>query len=99
MNFLIAKSTFCDTLHVHLRSGSYDGASAASSDVELSESTASDLSLSLTQSEPEEELPDGEESDGDVSAVGSPDQISDGSRKTSPTMALQRCRTIVLDSC
>lgn len=72
--------------------------------MELSESTASDLSLSLTQSEPEEELPDGEESDGeesdgDVSAVGSPDQISDGSRKTSPTMALQRCSTIVLDSC
>uniref|UniRef100_A0A3P8UDX7 Centrosomal protein kizuna n=1 Tax=Cynoglossus semilaevis TaxID=244447 RepID=A0A3P8UDX7_CYNSE len=71
------------------KAGSYDGASAASSDMELSESTASDLSLSLTQSEPEEELPDGEESDGDVSAVGSPDQISDGSRKTSPTMALQ----------
>ncbi|CAK6968020.1 centrosomal protein kizuna isoform X1 [Scomber scombrus] len=64
--------------------GRQDSVSTPSSDVQLSESSASDLSISLTQSELEEDLPEGVAPERNGTSEGSPASSlhSDGSRNT-----------------
>uniref|UniRef100_A0A3Q2P4K8 Centrosomal protein kizuna n=1 Tax=Fundulus heteroclitus TaxID=8078 RepID=A0A3Q2P4K8_FUNHE len=72
-------------------SGKCEAAGEPSSDVQLSESSSSDLTISLTQSELEEDLPEEAASERNASSRGSGDHTqhrpdssvhSDGSRKT-----------------
>lgn len=74
-----------------LHSGGCDSVSTPSSDMQLSESSASDLSISLTQSELEEDLPEGVAPERNATSAGSDDHNhhspesslhSDGSKNT-----------------
>ncbi|XP_040917528.1 centrosomal protein kizuna [Toxotes jaculatrix] len=78
--------------------GRRESVSTPSSDVQLSETSASDLSISLTQSELEDDLPEGEERQRSVTSGGSDDHNqhspesslrSDGSKNTSPAVTLE----------
>ncbi|KAM7376515.1 hypothetical protein PAMP_006243 [Pampus punctatissimus] len=77
----------------------HESVSTPSSDVQLSESSASDLSISLTQSELEEDLPEGVEPEKNGTSEGSDDQNqhntespdhSDGSKTTPQAVTLER---------
>ncbi|XP_039993964.1 centrosomal protein kizuna isoform X2 [Xiphias gladius] len=78
--------------------GRCESVSTASSDVQLSESSASDLSISLTQSELEEDPPEGVEPERNATSGGgddhnqhSPDSSlpSDRSKNTTPAVTLE----------
>lgn len=82
-----------------MHSGSRESVSTLSSDVQLSESTASDLSISLTQSELEEDLPQGVAPERNATSGGSDNHNqhsaesslhSHGSKNTSPAVVLER---------
>ncbi|KAG7510861.1 hypothetical protein JOB18_033879 [Solea senegalensis] len=73
--------------------GSRESVSTPSSDVQLSESSESDLSISLTQSELEDDLQEDVESERNATSAESPDHSQhspDPSKNTSSAVALQR---------
>lgn len=83
-----------------MHAGRHESVSTPSSDVELSESTASDLSISLTQSELEEDLPQGVAPERNATSGGSnghnqhsPETSldSDDSKNETPAVILERC--------
>ncbi|AWP16731.1 putative centrosomal protein kizuna [Scophthalmus maximus] len=78
--------------------GSWESVNAPSSDAQLSESSASDLSISLTQSELEEDLLEDVESERNATSGGNGDHSrhspesslhSDGSKNTSPAATVE----------
>lgn len=82
-----------------MHSGSWESVNAPSSDAQLSESSASDLSISLTQSELEEDLLEDVESERNATSGGNGDHSrhspesslhSDGSKNTSPAATVER---------
>lgn len=83
-----------------MHSGRRESVSTPSSDVQLSESTASDLSISLTQSELEEDLPQGVPPERNATFGGSNDHYhhspksslhSNDSKNPTPAVVLDRC--------
>lgn len=99
---MILLSLLRSKLSLHcLHSGGGESVSTPSSDVQLSESSDSDLSVSLTQSELEEDLPQGGAAERKPSSGGNDDHNqhraepslhSDVSRKTPPAVTLERYR-------